>query len=466
MESQPSNKRQYYHILNTIIVFGIMLFILIMLLFSYWQSVEQENKLEMNNRFISFEKSVQGFINSNALMIAGFSAYIDTFDVYEDDDVYTYLNSLIRGNEKYVNNIGIVKDTTIIWNYPKEQNIGAIGVDLSKVPGQAEAINQVKRTFQMSFTGPVNLVQGGSGYIIRVPIIKDGFYWGVASVIIKSDELNLLFDQYAKDSRLEVAIYKKSEPDILIYGEKHIVDNNMIIINSQFMDEDWVFCISPIANTLKNSGPVVISLLIFGLSLISYLTYRAFIYFKNHEDIKNKNLILKSSSISDKLTDTYNRNYFEIRMAEEVKFSNSYGSPVSLIYFDLNFFKRVNDTYGHAYGDSVLRAIAAMVKKLLRQSDVFARWGGDEFAILMPNTSLLGAEIAAEKIRVAILSIDHPTVGLVSASIGVGEYKLGESSEAWFRRVDKALYYSKADNENSVCACDFDGNIMCVLRKN
>lgn len=466
MDSQSSNKRQYYHILNTIVVFGIMLLILIMLLFSYWQSVEQENKLEMNNRFISFEKSVQGFINSNALMIAGFSAYIDTFDVYEDDDVYAYLESLIRGNEKYINNIGIIKDTTIIWNYPKEENISAIGVDLSKVPGQAESINQVKRTFQKSFTGPVDLVQGGSGYIIRVPIMKSGFYWGVASVIIKADELNLLFDQYAKDSRLDVAIYKKSEPDRLIYGEKHIVDNNMILKSSRFMDEDWAFCISPVANTLKNSGPVVISLLIFGLILISYLTYRAYIYFKNNEDIKNKNMILKSSSVIDKLTDIYNRNYFEIRMAEEIKFANSYGSSVSLIYFDLNFFKRVNDTYGHAYGDSVLRAIAAMVKKLLRQSDVFARWGGDEFAILMPNTSLLGAEIAAEKIRIAILSIDHPTVGLVSASIGVGEYKLGESSEAWFKRVDKALYYSKADNENSVCACDFDGNIMCVMKKN
>jgi diguanylate cyclase (GGDEF)-like protein len=231
-----------------------------------------------------------------------------------------------------------------------------------------------------------------------------------------------------------------------------------------FMDEDWTFCIRPVANTLPNALPSIIALFIGGLAFTGYFTYRAYIYFKNHEDMKNKNLILKSSAIRDKLTDTYNRNYFDVKIAEEVKFANNYGSPVSLIYFDLNFFKRVNDTYGHAYGDSVLRDIAAIVKKLLRQSDVFARWGGDEFAILMPNTALLGANIAAEKIRTAILSIDHPTVGLVSASIGVGEYKLGESSEAWFKRVDKAVYYAKADKENSVCACDFDGNIMCVMK--
>ncbi|KAF0092606.1 MAG: diguanylate cyclase [Fusobacteria bacterium] len=465
MEEPQTNKKQHYHILNTFLVFGIMLTILLLLLTSYWQRVEQENKLEMTNRFISFEKSVQGFVNGNALMIAGFSAYIETFDDYKDDEVYSFLESLIKGNEKYIKNIGIVKDTTIIWNYPKEENKSAIGVDLSKVPGQAEAINQVKWSFHRNFSGPVELVQGGYGYVIRVPIMKDGNYWGVASIVIDSNELVKLFDQYSKDSQLEVAIYKKSEPDKLIYGDELVVDDKKVVMNSMFMDEDWTFCIRPVTNTLPNALPSVIGLLLVGLALIGYLTYRSFIYFKNHEDMKNKNMILKSSAIRDKLTDTYNRNYFDARIAEEIKFANNYGSPVSLIYFDLNFFKRVNDTYGHAYGDSVLRDIAAIVKKLLRQSDVFARWGGDEFALLMPNTALLGAEIAAEKIRIAILSIDHPTVGLVSASIGVGEYKLGESSEAWFKRVDKALYYAKADKDNSVCASDFEGNIMCVMKK-
>ncbi len=466
METPQTYKKQHYHILNTFFVFGIMVTILILLLSSYWQRVEQENKLEMTNRFIGFEKSVQGFVNGNALMIAGFSAYIETFDNYQDDEVYAYLESLIKGNEKYIKNIGIIKDTTIVWNYPKAENASTVGVDLSKVPGQAESINLVKRTFQSSFTGPVELIQGGSGYVIRVPIMKEGIYWGVASIVINSGELVNLFDQYAKESQLEVAIFKKSEPDKLIYGDGHVIDDNAMVLSSVFMDEDWTFCIKPVVNSLPQAWPNVIALFLVGFTFTCYFTYRSFIYFKNHEDMKKKNLILKSSAIRDKLTDTYNRNYFDVRIAEEVKFANKYGSPVSLIYFDLNFFKRVNDTYGHAYGDSVLKEIAAIVNNLLRKSDIFARWGGDEFAIVMPNTSLLGAEIAAEKIRVAILEIDHPTVGLVSASIGVGEYKLGESSEAWFKRVDKALYYAKADKENSVCACDFDGNIMCLIKQN
>lgn len=464
MDEIKVGKKQYYHILNTFFVFAILFVILFLLMLSYWQRAQQENKIEMNYRFASFEKSIQGFINSNALMIEGFSAFIDTFDTYEEDDVYTYLDSLIKGNEKYINNIGIVKGTTIIWNYPKDENEAAIGVDLSMVPGQAEAVELVRRSLQKSFTGPVDLVQGGTGYIIRVPITKDGFYWGIASVVIKSDELIKLFDKYAKENKLEVAIFKKSEPDKLIYGDYHLIDDNLMTMKSQFMDEDWIFCIRPVLNTLPNPLPSLISLVIAGLSFIGYVTYKSYFYFKNHEEIKKRNSILHSNAIRDKLTDTYNRDYLDIRLAEEIRFANSYGSPVSLIYFDLNFFKRVNDKYGHAYGDSVLKNIATTVKKLLRQSDIFARWGGDEFAILMPNTSLEGAEIAADKIRKAILSVDHSTVGLVSASIGVGEYKLGESSDSWFKRVDKALYYSKADKGNSVCACDFDGNIKCVTR--
>lgn len=464
MDDRQTGRRQYYHILNTFSVFFILVVILSLLLTSYWQRGEQEKQLEMTNRFISFEKSVQGFIDSNALMISGFSAYIDTFDVYDENEVYTYLENLLKDNEKYINNVGIVKDTTIIWNYPKEENMEAIGVDLSKVPGQAEAINQVKRSFQKSFTGPVPLVQGGIGYIIRVPIMKNGYYWGVASVVINSYDLTRLFDKYARESKLEVSIYKKLEPDKLVYGDGGLVDNYDMKMDSKFIDEDWIFYVRPVSNTLPSKFPSFMALLIVGISLTGYVTYKSYFYFKNHEEMKNKNSLLHSTAIRDKLTDTYNRNFFDIRIVEEIRFANSYGSPVSLIYFDLNFFKRVNDTYGHSYGDSVLVTIASIVKKLLRQSDIFARWGGDEFAILMPNTSLDGAEIAAEKIRKAIISIDHPTVGLVSASIGVGEYKLGESSDAWFKRVDKALYYSKADKDNSVCASDFEGNIRCVIK--
>ena len=464
METPPSHKRRYY-LMNTVIVCMIMLMLLFALLAYYWDRAEQRNKLEVTHRFIAFENRVQGFINDNALMLSGFSAYIDTFDIYNDDDVYDYLDNLLKGREEYINNVGIVKDTTILWNYPKKDNEGAIGTDLSKIPGQAEAINYVKTTLQKNFTGPVELVQGGTGYIIRVPIIKDDVYWGVASVVLKTEKMVELFDEYARESEIEVGVYKKSSPETLIYGSQANIDHSSLVFKSKLMDEDWTFCVSPVEGSILSNVSYMVAIFLVGLVVIAYLTQRAFKYFKNHEEIKNKNFILKTSAIRDKLTEIYNRNYLDIRILEEIKFANTYGSSVSFVYFDLNYFKRVNDTYGHAYGDSVLREIAAIVKKLLRKSDLFARWGGDEFAILMPNTSLKGAEIAAEKIRVAIEGIDHPIVGLVSASFGVAEYHLGESAESWFKRVDKALYHAKANKENSVCACDYEGNIMCVLKK-
>jgi hemerythrin-like metal-binding protein len=119
----------------------------------------------------------------------------------------------------------------------------------------------------------------------------------------------------------------------------------------------------------------------------------------------------------------------------------------------------VNDTYGHSYGDIVLKEVAAVVDNHVRSSDIFARWGGEEFAILMPATTLQGAYIAAEKLRVAVEAIEHPVVGRVTASFGVVEYVKDEYTGSWFNRVDKALYIAKANGRNTVFAHESSVNI-------
>ena len=111
-----------------------------------------------------------------------------------------------------------------------------------------------------------------------------------------------------------------------------------------------------------------------------------------------------------------------------------------MLFFDLDHFKIVNDTFGHDQGDEVLIKLSEIINKRMRKSDVFARWGGEEFVIMMPHTSLEQAVKAAEIIREAIESYVFDTVGIITISIGVAERERHESKEAWFRRVDKALY--------------------------
>lgn len=172
------------------------------------------------------------------------------------------------------------------------------------------------------------------------------------------------------------------------------------------------------------------------------------------EELELKNSTLEKLASYDKLTGIRNRYYFDMRITEEVEVSNRYGGSLALILFDLDHFKMVNDTFGHDIGDDVLIAISNIVERLMRKSDVFARWGGEEFVVLMPQTDSAGANLAAERIRRAVGDIKHPTVGTVTISIGVSLHETYESIEDWFKRTDIALFKAKRSGRNKVCMSD------------
>lgn len=168
------------------------------------------------------------------------------------------------------------------------------------------------------------------------------------------------------------------------------------------------------------------------------------------EELQLKNRILRERSILDQLTGIKNRRYFDQRINEEKAEADRYGTPFSLLIFDLDKFKNVNDEFGHDTGDDVIVGTVEVVKSLIRDSDTFARWGGEEFTVLMKQTDIEGAGQAAEKIRKAVESIDHPKVGKVTISIGVSQYIPGEKVESTFKRADDALYRAKREGRNRV----------------
>lgn len=463
MEYPPKYKRKYYHIISTVVVSIILLATMFIAFFAYVERMRQVDNLEITSRFIGFENNFKGFINDNSVLLSGFSAYIEAFDEYRDKEVYTYLDRLIKENGEIINNVAIVKDTIIKWNYPLEGNENTIGIDMSTVQGQAEDFMYVKENLKKGFNGPVELLQGGTGYIIRTPIIKNGSYWGVASMVLREDRLIELFDRYAKDNDLEVSLLRNDPEGTLICGTDCCDDENSIRFERDILGQDIIYCVRPIENTMIDRTPYFIIILISGLIIIAYMTYQSYKFFKRYEDTIHKNFILKSSVVRDKLTGIYNRDYLDISIDEEMKYANEYKIAVSLIYLDIDNFKNINDTYGHSSGDIVLKEFAKAIKEVVRNRDVFARWGGDEFAILMPGTDIFGAQIAAEKIRTAIENIEYKDAGDLSASIGIAEYNLGESADDWFKRADKALYEAKVNRGISICISDFDGKIKCIM---
>ncbi|MDN5352087.1 MAG: hypothetical protein PWQ12_1007, partial [Clostridiales bacterium] len=171
-----------------------------------------------------------------------------------------------------------------------------------------------------------------------------------------------------------------------------------------------------------------------------------------HKKEHEQQLMDKAST--DTLTQLYNRQYFESLISDEIERNDRYGGALSMIIFDLDHFKKVNDTWGHIVGDKVLQNTALLSKNILRKTDTLARWGGEEFAILLPNITLRGAIIVAEKIRRRLDSYTHEDAGIVSASFGVAQRFSEENYENWFKRADNALFKAKNLGRNRVITLD------------
>jgi len=158
----------------------------------------------------------------------------------------------------------------------------------------------------------------------------------------------------------------------------------------------------------------------------------------------------------DQLTGLHNRHYFETIIPKELDRADRYSASLSLLLLDLDHFKTVNDTWGHPIGDDVLRLISKEIENTVRESDIFVRFGGEEFIVMMPQTTMKGALRAAEKIRTAIEKLSHPVAGPQTVSIGVAQRMSNESFRHWYRRTDEALYQAKENGRNRVFASDED----------
>ncbi len=167
-------------------------------------------------------------------------------------------------------------------------------------------------------------------------------------------------------------------------------------------------------------------------------------------DRKNlENKLHRLASI-DSLTRIYNRRKFQEIVTNEWERHARYRQTFSIIMFDLDNFKHINDTYGHHYGDKVLVKTITQIKRVLRKSDIMARWGGEEFMVLLPQTHLEQAMNAAEKIRQRVEHTEIDPIGHVTISVGVAEILEHESLENLYTRADQALYQSKKDGKNRV----------------
>jgi diguanylate cyclase (GGDEF)-like protein len=173
-----------------------------------------------------------------------------------------------------------------------------------------------------------------------------------------------------------------------------------------------------------------------------------------YKELESTNARLKETSFKDEVTGLYNRRFFTLRLEEELSRYRRFNHPVSVVLLDLDGFKAVNDEFGHSVGDDTLREVAQILMKHSRGINVVSRYGGDEFAVLLVETSKAGARLYADRIREVVAKHPFSHGKVVTASFGVASLPDDETGTAddLFRASDDALYAAKRAGKNQVAA--------------
>lgn len=261
---------------------------------------------------------------------------------------------------------------------------------------------------------------------------------------------NLEIEPIYKNRYFDTMIKKqdiKTFEDFLILDDekKELIKS---YLKKMMVDESGVFNISDVI--MKQDENVVLKL---NMNRVN----------QNHEtlilctlqDITEESRTIKyfeELSIKDDLTGVCNRRCLEGKLEEYITLAKRYNRPLSVIMFDIDFFKHINDSYGHDVGDKVLKTISNTVSSNIRATDILARYGGEEFVIIAPETTLEDAKALAEKLRKEIESFLFEEGFSITCSFGVTSLNQEDTRETILKRVDEALYKAKREGRNKVVA--------------
>jgi len=292
----------------------------------------------------------------------------------------------------------------------------------------------------------------------------------ISNIVSKSNTKGII--TYVNDKFCEISGYNKSE----LIGKPHSVVRHPMMPNSVFKDL-WDTIKSKrawhgVITNMKKDGrkyvvdSTVIPILDVDGDIVEYIAIRHDVteFEETKEQLTTLNMAMKNKvdelytmtasleedATIDSLTGAFNRAKFEKFFDYEIEKAQMRRNVLSMIILDIDHFKMVNDTYGHHVGDEVLRGMSSLISKNLKRVDIFARWGGEEFVILLPGTTIKGAKSLAEKLREIIEVSDFSVAGKLTASFGVGVHGVKESKKEFFERVDKYLYEAKKTGRNRV----------------
>lgn len=404
------------------------------------RGVEKE-RLEASKQFFMLKDEITSFFDVNFNLLYGYIAYLRTNPDISEEEAARYLDNLTAREKNYIKSVATLKDTTIVRIYPLKGNESALGRDLSKITGQSEKVLKVKETGKPVFQGPVALVQGGIGYIARIPIIdRQNNYWGQVSIVIDGTKLEEEIKSLGTEHGVNVAFFEeKKYPNEPFIGDKGIMDKNPVVVDIKLQDTVWKGAFVPKEGWEEKTSKVKLWLSIYFL----FSTIVGFLIYYNITARYDMKLL----SLTDQLTGLYNRRFMDEYYKLIFERAKRNKNLIGFIMLDINDFKSINDTYGHKAGDRALILTAESLRDSCRSTEAVFRMGGDEFLVLAPDLkSEEGLQVIASRIRnnvTRMVEIGGEKINIVP-SIGTALYpQEGEDFDLVLNLADERMYEDK-----------------------
>lgn len=382
-------------------------------------------------------------LNSLLFISNGLASYITVYrDELNPDKLKLILKDLWQ-RSKHVRNLGVAVGYRLTYVYPEASNQIVIGKDFRQIPHQWPKVKQAIDTKQGTLDGPIQLLQGGQGIVYRYPIYIEDKYWGIISTVIDTDGfLKAAFKNIPSNHDFAIRTGDSKKVfygDPKLFSEQDTFKNTSMVPNGKW---EWA---------IKNHTPsYAYQMLIYQIASVFISLLSGFLAYYLLKDRYR----LSEHAMLDSLTNLPNRRLLRERMETAFNAAKRFQKMMAIMAIDIDYFKQINDNYGHDFGDEVLRAVALAIKSTLRETDTVSRVGGDEFIVVLTeisslqNITSIAAKLMSEFTNPLTILDKEISVHL---SIGIAIYKPNRSAslKQITKEADIALYQSKANGRNT-----------------
>jgi diguanylate cyclase (GGDEF)-like protein len=445
-----------FALINMLLVFGFIVILGEMVIDVQRGKNNNAHIIETLSHAATLRARIERELNTLLYLNSGLSGYLVVRNNQIQADEMNDMLAVLYRTSRHIRNFGIAIGYRLTYVYPLSGNQKAVGINYADLPDQFPVIQKIVTSGQASLAGPLPLVQGGTGLIYRIPLFIKNQYWGLLSTVIDSNSLfsaifEMPLETQEQHNRVRVGEYEYAirgkdgtgSAGEVILGNPHLFEVTTTLVQTiEIPGGHWMLAVARHSDDFIQKFALLarfISGLLGGLiaaMLYALLRHRA---------------ELLQLVMFDSLTNLPNRRLLQDRahlaFSRQRRFSQK---SCALLFIDLDGFKHINDIYGHKAGDAVLREAAQRASNSLRIEDTVARWGGDEFIVLLEKVSLFECERLKNRLRINIetpIMFNQHTL-TVGASIGVAFYPQdGLDLETLLRVADQNMYQNKLERK-------------------